>query len=132
MQISIYNIAEHAQGCAISTKERKTPWKSLLKSKPLSAGKEELTYCEPVYKDAVQKQWNLEGEVEIMLDGELFYFSFNNPVDRGYVIDEGSFHILGRHFVIRQWSVDVEESRGQITNIPIWVKFYKLPKFHRV
>ncbi|KAF5192427.1 hypothetical protein FRX31_017985 [Thalictrum thalictroides] len=51
-------------------------------------------------KSIVEKRWKLEGQVEILLDGDLFYFNFNKPEDRDYVLDEGSFHMLGKLFII--------------------------------
>ncbi|KAF5188106.1 hypothetical protein FRX31_022306, partial [Thalictrum thalictroides] len=44
-------------------------------------------------KSVVLKRWNLDGEVEIALDGDMFYFTFNNEQDRVNVIEEGSFFI---------------------------------------
>ncbi|KAF5180882.1 Rna exonuclease [Thalictrum thalictroides] len=80
-------------------------------------------------KSIVEKRWKLEGQVEILLDGDLFYFNFKKPEDRDYVLDEGSFHMLGKLFIIRPWTRSVEEDRGQISSIPLWVNFYKVPKF---
>ncbi|KAF5189463.1 hypothetical protein FRX31_020950 [Thalictrum thalictroides] len=66
-------------------------------------------------KSVVLKRWNLDGEVEIALDGDMFYFTFNNEQDRVNVIDEGSFFIAGKLFVIRTWSLEVEGNKGVIT-----------------
>ncbi|KAF5204129.1 hypothetical protein FRX31_006287 [Thalictrum thalictroides] len=44
-------------------------------------------------KSVVLKRWNLDGEVEIALDGDMFYFIFNSEQDRVNVIEEGSFFI---------------------------------------
>ncbi|KAF5181130.1 hypothetical protein FRX31_029284, partial [Thalictrum thalictroides] len=46
-------------------------------------------------KNVVLKRWNLDGEVEIALDDDMFYFIFNNEQDGVNVIEEGSFFIAG-------------------------------------
>ncbi|KAF5207958.1 hypothetical protein FRX31_002456 [Thalictrum thalictroides] len=38
-----------------------------------------------IVKRMVEKRWNLQGDVEILLDGDLFYFNFSNPEDKSYV-----------------------------------------------
>ncbi|KAF5207957.1 Rna exonuclease [Thalictrum thalictroides] len=36
---------------------------------------------------------------------------------------------MGKLFIIRTWTREVEESRGQIKTIPLWFNFYKVPKY---
>ncbi|KAF5187792.1 hypothetical protein FRX31_022621, partial [Thalictrum thalictroides] len=76
-------------------------------------------------KAQIEKKWTLSGHLDMALDGDMFYFTFQNKEDREYVIEEGSFHMLGKLFVIRPWSRQVEEERGSICSVPIWVKMFK-------
>ncbi|KAF5208336.1 hypothetical protein FRX31_002077 [Thalictrum thalictroides] len=82
-----------------------------------------------IVKRAVDKKWNLKGQVEVLIDGDLFYFSFNNSEDRETALDEGSFHLMGNLFIIKPWSKEVEDDRGQISNVPVWVNLFKVPKY---
>ncbi|KAF5204612.1 zinc ion binding / nucleic acid binding protein [Thalictrum thalictroides] len=79
-------------------------------------------------KTAVSKRWNLIGEFDMALDGELFYFKFASFEDRTKVLEEGSFHLAGKLFVIRPWTREVEQSREMIKSVPVWVKLAKVPK----
>ncbi|KAF9599390.1 hypothetical protein IFM89_036947 [Coptis chinensis] len=81
-----------------------------------------------IVKTQVEKKWNLKGQLDISLDGDMFYFGFHNLEDRDYVLDEGSFHMMGKLFIIRKWTREIEDSRGSIKNVPLWVKFHKVPK----
>ncbi|KAF5185608.1 hypothetical protein FRX31_024805 [Thalictrum thalictroides] len=39
-------------------------------------------------KTELAKKWNLKGQMEMELDGDMFYFGFHNDEDRSYVLDE--------------------------------------------
>ncbi|KAF5201499.1 hypothetical protein FRX31_008918 [Thalictrum thalictroides] len=80
-------------------------------------------------KDTVEKKWTLKGSMDLALDGDMYYFTFHNEEDRAQILDEGSFFIAGKLFVIRAWSREVEENRGSITSVPIWVKMFNVPKY---
>ncbi|KAF5191697.1 zinc ion binding / nucleic acid binding protein [Thalictrum thalictroides] len=79
-------------------------------------------------KTAVTNKWKTSGEFEMALDSDLFYFKFSNLEDKEKVIEEGSFHLAGKLFIIRPWSREVEESRGMIKSVPVWVKLSQVPK----
>ncbi|KAF5196676.1 hypothetical protein FRX31_013736 [Thalictrum thalictroides] len=79
-------------------------------------------------KSAVTSRWKTLGDFEMALDGDLFYFKFSASEDREHVLDEGSFHLAGKLFVIRSWTRDVENSRGMIKSVPVWVKMSRVPK----
>ncbi|KAF5188350.1 hypothetical protein FRX31_022063 [Thalictrum thalictroides] len=79
-------------------------------------------------KTAVTNKWKTLGSFEMALDRDLFYFKFSASEDREHVLDEGSFHLAGKLFVIRPWSREVENSRGMIKFVPTWVKMPKVPK----
>ncbi|KAL5707983.1 hypothetical protein ACHQM5_018827 [Ranunculus cassubicifolius] len=81
-----------------------------------------------ILENHVKETWNLCGEIEILEDGNLFYFRFKNEDDRERILDEGSFLIDGKRFIVRPWTQEIEDSRGVIENIPIWVKLYNVPK----
>ncbi|KAF5205327.1 Rna exonuclease [Thalictrum thalictroides] len=76
----------------------------------------------------VKKRWKLQGELEIGLDGDMYYFKFNNAQDREDALDGGSFFMAGKLFVVKAWSIEVEENRGLVMNVPVWVKFLNVPK----
>ncbi|KAF5205306.1 hypothetical protein FRX31_005107, partial [Thalictrum thalictroides] len=59
----------------------------------------------------VKKRWKLQGKVEIGLDGDMYYFKFNNAQNREDVLDGGSFFIDGKLFVVKALSIEVEENR---------------------
>ncbi|KAF5208333.1 hypothetical protein FRX31_002080 [Thalictrum thalictroides] len=65
-----------------------------------------------VVKETVHKKWKLKGDLDIALDGDMYYFRFTSEEDKEKVLDEGSFHMGGKLFVIRPWSRDVEDNRG--------------------
>ncbi|KAF5180290.1 hypothetical protein FRX31_030123, partial [Thalictrum thalictroides] len=125
-----------------------TTWSSTIKTKPASAGSEELFYCIPtvsngvlqlddslceegakewentivgyfldkklpfsMVKSMVEKKWKLKGVMEMMLDGDLFYFNFSELEDREAILDDGAFHLLGKLFIISPWSRDIEDNR---------------------
>ncbi|KAF5178396.1 hypothetical protein FRX31_032021 [Thalictrum thalictroides] len=142
-----------------------TRWCSLLKTVPPSAGKEKLSFIEPVFKDgilqieedilnlgsqewedrvvgffldkklpfsivkaAVHKKWKLSGHVDISLDDDTYYFKFHNPQDRVEVLEEGTIHIAGKLFILRPWTREIEDSKGLIRTVPMWINMYKVPK----
>ncbi|KAL5699922.1 hypothetical protein ACHQM5_025444 [Ranunculus cassubicifolius] len=75
-------------------------------------------------KEEVRKHWKLRGDIEVALDGDIFYFTVYNEEDRRDILKEGSIIIAKKTLVIRPWSKEIEENRGSITKVPIWVKFY--------
>ncbi|KAF5188412.1 zinc ion binding / nucleic acid binding protein [Thalictrum thalictroides] len=81
-----------------------------------------------IVKENVLKKWKLLGSMDIALDGDMYYFSFSSEEDRGRVIDEGAFHMAGKLFVVRPWTREVEDNRGSVRSVPIWVKLYNVPK----
>ncbi|KAF5187581.1 Rna exonuclease [Thalictrum thalictroides] len=58
----------------------------------------------------------------------MFYFKFSNEDDKNEVLEEGPFYMAGKLFIIRSWTREIEENRGSITTIPIWVKMFNVPK----
>ncbi|KAF5176160.1 hypothetical protein FRX31_034253, partial [Thalictrum thalictroides] len=79
-------------------------------------------------KEILTRRWKLQGEFDIGLDEDMFYFHFNNEEDREYVLDEGPVLLAGKLFVVRAWTREVEENRGSICSVPIWLKMYNVPK----
>ncbi|KAF9588459.1 hypothetical protein IFM89_010218 [Coptis chinensis] len=51
-------------------------------------------------KTNVSKRWNLKGDFDLALDGYIYYFKFYNNEDRESVLDNGSFYIAQKLFVI--------------------------------
>ncbi|KAF9594718.1 hypothetical protein IFM89_034701 [Coptis chinensis] len=44
------------------------------------------------------------------------------------VLERGPVFVAGRIFMIKQWSEELEYQRSLINTIPIWVKFFAVPK----
>ncbi|KAF5180690.1 hypothetical protein FRX31_029722 [Thalictrum thalictroides] len=80
-------------------------------------------------KSMVEKKWKLKRVMEMMLDGDFFYFDFSEFEDREAILDDGAFHMLGKLFIISLWSRDIEDNRGQISKIPLWVNLYRVLKY---
>ncbi|KAF5196087.1 hypothetical protein FRX31_014324 [Thalictrum thalictroides] len=81
-----------------------------------------------VVKEAILKKWKPKGQVDVALDGDIFYFTFYNSEDKHEALDLGSVYLSGKLFVIKPWSREVEENRGEIHSVPIWVKMHHVPK----
>ncbi|KAF9626369.1 hypothetical protein IFM89_032785 [Coptis chinensis] len=79
-------------------------------------------------KTNVSKRWNLKGDFDLTLDGDIYYFKFYHNEDRESVLHNGSFYIAGKLFVIRPWTMEVEENRGLISRVLVWVKLYNVLK----
>ncbi|PIA60807.1 hypothetical protein AQUCO_00300377v1 [Aquilegia coerulea] len=79
-------------------------------------------------KSALVSKWKTLGAYEMALDGDLYYFKFSAIEDRERVLDEGSLQLAGKLFIIRPWTREVENSRGMIKSVPIWVKMSRVPK----
>ncbi|PIA42432.1 hypothetical protein AQUCO_02000108v1 [Aquilegia coerulea] len=79
-------------------------------------------------KSALVSKWKTLRAYEMALDGDLYYFKFSAIKDRERVLDEGSLQLAGKLFIIRPWTREVENSRGMIKSVPIWVKMSRVPK----
>ncbi|KAF9587518.1 hypothetical protein IFM89_003555 [Coptis chinensis] len=80
-----------------------------------------------VVKNMLQKLWIVKGNFEMVADKELFYFKFGCEEDRQMVIEQGPIFVVGRVFVIRPWTDDLDSQRKEIQTVPVWVKM-DLPK----
>ncbi|PIA27837.1 hypothetical protein AQUCO_07500031v1, partial [Aquilegia coerulea] len=78
-------------------------------------------------KRAVEKEWKLNGGLQITTNGKLYFFKFVDPEDRTKILEGGPIFVAGRIMVIRPWSEEVYEERQQISTVPIWVKCYDIP-----
>ncbi|KAL5731350.1 hypothetical protein ACHQM5_004088 [Ranunculus cassubicifolius] len=81
-----------------------------------------------VVKEKAPKKWKLKGSMELALDGDTYYFTFSLNEDRERVIDEGPIYIADKLFIVMPWSREVEECKGNIKKVPVWVKLSKVPK----
>ncbi|KAL5718741.1 hypothetical protein ACHQM5_011611 [Ranunculus cassubicifolius] len=82
-----------------------------------------------IVKDTVKEKWKLKGDFDISLDGDLYYFKLYNQEDRDFILNEGSFFFIkGKPFIVRPWSIEVEENRGSVSSIPVWIKLHNVHK----
>ncbi|KAL5708961.1 hypothetical protein ACHQM5_019702 [Ranunculus cassubicifolius] len=79
-------------------------------------------------KEKAAKKWQLKGEIEMALDGDMFYFTFTNEEDRQRAVEMGPIYIRDKLFVVRPWTREVEENKGTVKKVPIWAKFTNVPK----
>ncbi|KAF5207331.1 hypothetical protein FRX31_003082 [Thalictrum thalictroides] len=84
-----------------------TTWSSTIKTKPASAGSEELFYCIPTVSNGV-----LQIDDSLCEEGAK---EWENTIveleDREVILDDGAFHLLGKLFIISPWSRDIEDNR---------------------
>ncbi|KAF5198062.1 hypothetical protein FRX31_012351, partial [Thalictrum thalictroides] len=71
-----------------------------------------------VVKEIVQRRWKLKGEMDTVLDGDMYYFTFHNEEDKASVLDEGPFFMAGKLFIIQSWTRDIEENKGSVHSVP--------------
>ncbi|KAF5182809.1 zinc ion binding / nucleic acid binding protein [Thalictrum thalictroides] len=79
-------------------------------------------------KDSLTKAWKLGADFEMITDKQLYYFKFVSEEDKRKVIEMGPVFIVGRVFIISNWSPEIEAQRDYITSVPIWAKILDLPK----
>ncbi|KAL5730377.1 hypothetical protein ACHQM5_003203 [Ranunculus cassubicifolius] len=78
-------------------------------------------------KKKLEAAWKLKTELDMSLDGEIYYFRLS-PEEREAVIDQGPILMAGKIFVIKPWSPEIEENKGQIKTLSLWVKMWNVPK----
>ena len=61
------------------------------------------------------------------LSNDIFYFRFDSPEDRQTALDLGSFVMKDKMFIVRPWSKEMEEGKGHVYRLPIWVKIHNIP-----
>ncbi|KAF5185843.1 hypothetical protein FRX31_024563 [Thalictrum thalictroides] len=44
------------------------------------------------------------------------------------VVEAGPVFIVGRLFVVRRWTEEVERLRNRVNTMPVWANLYNLPK----
>ncbi|KAF5190458.1 Detoxification-like protein [Thalictrum thalictroides] len=67
----------------------------------------------PLVKEALAKQWRTKANYSMVVDKDLFYFKVLDESDRQQVLEIGSLFIVGKLFVVKPWSQEVEKQRKQ-------------------
>ncbi|KAF5197509.1 zinc ion binding / nucleic acid binding protein, partial [Thalictrum thalictroides] len=79
-------------------------------------------------QEAVKKRWEPKGDLNIGLDGDMYYFKFGDPTDRERALEEGPMYFAGKLFIVRPWNKEVEVNKGSIRSVPVWAKLFNIPK----
>ncbi|XP_009770244.1 uncharacterized protein [Nicotiana sylvestris] len=79
-------------------------------------------------KNYVAQNWAIVGEPEVFLHDEGYYIiKFQSVADMNEILYSGPYTINNRPIVIKPWSPDFDLKTEFLIEIPIWVKFPKLP-----
>lgn len=79
-------------------------------------------------KRFVAQTWNNIAEPDIYLHEEGYYVvKFQSISDLQTILYGGPYSINSRPIVLKQWSPDYDFNNEFLTEIPLWVKFPKLP-----
>ncbi|KAI0527705.1 hypothetical protein KFK09_003310 [Dendrobium nobile] len=85
----------------------------------------------PYYKRllaSMNKLWKLKGSLSLIsLYEGFFLLKFNNLEDYNMVWSGGPRFLLGKPFVLQQWSPKFKPKRDESASIPIWIKVLDLP-----
>lgn len=82
----------------------------------------------PSVKKHLESRWKLKNPLEIKLEKNMFYIKIEAEELRRSILDAGLVFILGRIFVLQQWSSEVEKLKDRIEKVPVWAKLWDLPK----
>ncbi|XP_020685767.1 uncharacterized protein LOC110101990 [Dendrobium catenatum] len=63
----------------------------------------------------------------ISLPEGFFLLKFNNLEDYNFVWSRGPWFLLGKPFVLQQWSPKFKPKRDESASVPIWIKVLDLP-----
>ena len=82
----------------------------------------------PIVRSLVNRLWGKKEMPDISTnENGLYFFRFRDPEARDWVMDSRPWHLAGRPFILRAWQPCMDMVDIQLSNIPIWVKFYNIP-----
>lgn len=71
--------------------------------------------------DMIEKQWRTK--LKSMSLHHDFFFKFNTREERQIALEQYVLHIAEKLFIVKPWSVQVEEENKNVWTIPVWVNF---------
>ncbi|GJW90116.1 trichome birefringence-like protein 3 [Tanacetum coccineum] len=79
-------------------------------------------------KNYVTNTWAKFGFEKAMSDDDgLFYFKFASSNGLEQVLEQGPWLIINIPLILTKWSPNMSLSKDEVTRVPIWVKFHKVP-----
>ncbi|GKD46736.1 hypothetical protein Tco_1271381 [Tanacetum coccineum] len=82
----------------------------------------------PLVKNYVTNTWSKFGFEKVMSDADgLFYFKFASLNGLEQVLEQGPWLIRNIPLILTKWSPNMSLSKDEVTRVPIWVKFHKVP-----
>ena len=82
----------------------------------------------PVVRSLVNRLWGKKEIPDISTtENGLFFFRFRDLEARDWVMESGPWYLAGRPFILRAWRPGMDMLDIQLSTIPIWVKFYRIP-----
>ncbi|GJV98058.1 retrovirus-related pol polyprotein from transposon TNT 1-94 [Tanacetum coccineum] len=82
----------------------------------------------PLVKNYVTNTWAKFGFEKVMSDDDgLFYFKFASSNGLEQVLEQGPWLIRNIPLILTKWSPNISLSKDEVTRVPIWVKFHKVP-----
>ncbi|GKF35943.1 retrovirus-related pol polyprotein from transposon TNT 1-94 [Tanacetum coccineum] len=82
----------------------------------------------PLVKNYVTNTWNKFGFEKMMGDDEgVFYFKFATSKGLEQVLEHGPWLIRNVPLILKKWTPKMTISKDQVTRVPVWVKFHKVP-----
>ncbi|XP_039044398.1 uncharacterized protein LOC120183865 [Hibiscus syriacus] len=57
----------------------------------------------------------------------LFVFSFSSVKARDWILENGPWHVLNKHLILRKWEPNLEKLSFDLSSLPIWVHLYNIP-----
>nr|GEW99676.1 hypothetical protein [Tanacetum cinerariifolium] len=82
----------------------------------------------PLVKNYVTNTWNKFGFEKIMGDDEgVFYFKFATSKGLEQALKHGPWLIRNVPLILTKWTPKMTISKDQVTRVPVWVKFHKVP-----
>lgn len=81
-----------------------------------------------VFEEEIKKVWKPKSQVAISIHGtKAFVFNFSLEEDRKSDHEHGSSHLAGKLFIVRPWTLLIEQSIAEMKKILVWVLIYNVP-----
>ncbi|PKU74964.1 hypothetical protein MA16_Dca021203 [Dendrobium catenatum] len=77
---------------------------------------------------AMNKAWKLKGSFSLLsLADDFFLLKFTSAEDFDMVRTGGPWFLLGKPFILQEWSPKFKPKRDETGSIPLWIKILDLP-----
>lgn len=79
-------------------------------------------------RNTVKRVWKVKNDFKMTLhDDSIFVFEFDSEEDRASSLEHGCFFIAGQLFVVRPWTLLIEQELSELKTIHVWVNLRKVP-----